>query len=286
MGEILVVANRTVTGQKLLDAMLAHAGSADTTFRFVVPATKPSSGLIIYDDAVRHSAEARVELATSMFAEAGLKATGEVGDADPFMATMDAVAHHRPERIIVSTHPSTHSGWQRRDLIDRIRNATGLPVEHVVTDLQHEGLPYHATLVVANKTSTGEELIERLQEKAAADNERHIFVAVVPLEDGSGGATRRAHARLAAMLERLHDAGLIASGMIGDPDPYTAIMNALELFTVVDDIVISTLPDERSGWMRVDLIERVRANVQIPVEHVVCPAPNDVPVAKTTGAVG
>ena len=131
MGEILVVANRTVTGQKLLDAMRAHAASGDTTFRFVVPATRPSSGLIIYDDAVRQSAEARVELATEIFKEAGLKATGEVGDPDPFMATMDAVAQGRPQSIIVSTHPSTHSGWQRRDLIDRIRNATGLPVEHV-----------------------------------------------------------------------------------------------------------------------------------------------------------
>ena len=271
MGEILVVANRTVTGQKLLDAMLADAAKSGATFRFVVPASKPSSGLIIYDDAVRHSAEARVELATSIFTQAGLKATGEVGDPDPFMATMDAVAQSRPERIIVSTHPATQSGWQRRDLIDRIRNATGLPVEHVVTDIQHEGLPFHATLVVANKTSSGEELIERLQEKAAADDERHIFIAIVPLEDGSGAATRRAHARLAAMLQRLHDAGLIASGMIGDPDPYTAVMNALELFTVVDDIVISTLPDERSGWMRANLVERVRSHAQIPVEHVVVP---------------
>ena len=46
--------------------------------------------------------------------------------------------------------------------------------------------------------------------------------------------------------------------MIGDPDPYTATMNALELFRV-DDVVISTLPDERSGWMRSNLIERVRS---------------------------
>ncbi|HTZ86807.1 MAG TPA: hypothetical protein VMB05_09075 [Solirubrobacteraceae bacterium] len=283
MAEILVVANRTVTGQKLLDAMLAHAAKGETTFRFVVPATKPSSGLIIYDDAVRQSAEARVELATSIFAQAGLKASGEVGDPDPFMATMDAVAHRRPQAIIVSTYPATHSGWQRRDLIDRIHNATGLPVEHVVTDVQHEGLPFHATLVVANKTSSGEELIERLQEKAAADSERHVFIAVVPLEDGSGAATRRAHARLAAMLERLHEVGLIATGMIGDPDPYTAVMNALELFTVVDDIVISTLPDERSGWMRSDLVGRVRSHTQVPVEHVVVP---EGEAAQAAGALG
>jgi hypothetical protein len=199
---------------------------------------------------------------------------------------MDAVAARRPQQIILSTHPETHSGWLRRDLIDRIRNATGLPVEHVVTDVQREGLPFHATLVIANKTSSGEELIENLEAKAAADPERHVFLVVIPLEDGSGAATARARERLAATLKRLHDAGLLASGMIGDPDPYTAVMNALELFTVVDDIVISTLPDERSGWMRAHLIERVRAGTTVDVEHVVVPEQPVETVASSTQAVG
>jgi hypothetical protein len=56
--------------------------------------------------------------------------------------------------------------------------------------------------------------------------------------------------------------------MIGDPDPYTAVMNALELFRV-DDLVISTLPGERSGWLRSHLLERVRSSTKVPVEHVV-----------------
>ena len=55
--------------------------------------------------------------------------------------------------------------------------------------------------------------------------------------------------------------------MIGDPDPYTATMNALQFFRV-DDIVISTLPATRSGWLRADLIERVRKASNKPVEHV------------------
>ena len=61
--------------------------------------------------------------------------------------------------------------------------------------------------------------------------------------------------------------GLIAAGMIGDPDPYTATMNALQFFRV-DDIVISTLPATRSGWLRADLIERVRKATNKPVEHI------------------
>jgi hypothetical protein len=267
MKEILVVANRTLGGKKLLDAVRAHAAAGDVRFRLVVPRSKPSAGLVIYDEAVRESAQVRVDLALSFVSEEGLQATGEVGDEDPFLATMDAIAERRPDEIILSTHPVVQSGWLRRDLIERIQNASGLPVEHVVTDLAQEGLQVGVTLVVASKTASGEELLERLREKAA-DGRRHVFIAVVPLQDGSGSAPSEARARLAAMLDRMREAGLTGSGMIGDPDPYTAAVNALELFTV-DDVVISTLPNERSGWLRSNLIERVSHATSAKVEHVV-----------------
>jgi hypothetical protein len=281
MTEYLVVANRTLGGEKLLD-LIRSLASADegVRFRLVVPQSKPSAGLVIYDEAVRESAQVRVDLALARAAEEGIDAIGEVGDPDPFLATMDAIAARRPDGVIVSTHPATHSGWLRRDLIDRIHNASGLPVEHVVTDLEREGLPFAVTLVIANKTSSGEELIERLQAKAAkdGDGEQHLFIAVVPQQERSGRAPAQARARLTAMLDRLRAAGLLAAGMVGDPDPYTAALNALELFHV-DDVVISTLPNERSGWLRANLIERVRGASAAPVEHVV------VDVSDTASAV-
>jgi hypothetical protein len=277
--EVLVVASRTLGGGKLLEAVRERTSDGPVRFRLVVPASDPSAGLVIYDEAVRESAQVRVDLALSALGEEGLEATGEVGDPDPFSATMDAVAEHRPDEIIVSTHPAQSSGWLRRDLIERIRNATGLPVEHVVVDLDHEGLPFKATLVIANKTSSGEELIAHLKDMAA-DGERHLFIAVVPQADGTGAAPKEARARLAAMLDKLREAGLLSSGMIGDPDPYTAAINALELFRV-DNVVISTLPDERSGWMRSNLIERVRSASHAPVEHIVVDtqAPSAAPAA-------
>jgi hypothetical protein len=268
MKEILVVANRTLGGAKLLDAVRARAASGDVVrFRLVVPQSKPSAGLVIYDEAVRESAQVRVDLALSAVAAEGIEASGEVGDADPFLATMDAVAERRPDEIIISTHPSTQSGWLRRDLLERIQNATGLPVEHIVVDLEHEGVPFNVTLVLANKTSSGEELLEHLKAKAA-EGGQHLFIAVVPQLDGSGNSAAEARVRLAAMLDRLGASDLLSSGMIGDPDPYTAVINALELFRV-DDVVISTLPGERSGWLRSNLIERVRAATSASVEHVV-----------------
>jgi hypothetical protein len=265
--EVLVVANRTLGGAKLLEAVRSRAAGGETRFRLVVPQSDPSAGLVIYDEAVRESAQARVDLALELVTAEGIDASGEVGDSDPFLATMDAIAERRPDEIIVSTHPAVSSGWLRRDLIERIRNASGLPVEHVVVDIEQEGLPFKVTLVLASKTLGGDELHNRLKEKAAG-GERRLFVVIVPQPDGSGGAPKLARARLATMLDQLHSEGLLGSGVIGDPDPYTAAVNALELFRV-DDVVISTLPDQRSGWMRANLIERVQHMTSAPVEHVV-----------------
>ena len=74
------------------------------------------------------------------------------------------------------------------------------------------------------------------------------------------------------MLGRLREAGLTAAGMIGDPDPYTAITNALQYFRV-DDIIISTFAETKSGWLRADLVDRVRNASGKDVEHIVQPDP-------------
>ena len=79
----------------------------------------------------------------------------------------------------------------------------------------------------------------------------------MPQEHGQGHAAKEARERLTHTLKAFRDAGLLASGMIGNPDPYEATMNALHSFRV-DDVVISTLPATKSGWLRGDLIERVR----------------------------
>ena len=46
------------------------------------------------------------------------------------------------------------------------------------------------TLVIANQTAGGEELIERLREQAA-DGKRHLFIAVVPQQRGHSAAVQR-----------------------------------------------------------------------------------------------
>jgi cytochrome c oxidase subunit 3 len=275
MRTILVIANQTIGGAKLFETVQAKTAGGEARVVMCVPRVPPHHGNIIYDDAVFEAAQVRVDLARSFLRDAGIDAIGEVGDPDPYTATMDAIGEHHPDEVIVSTLPATSSGWLRRDLIERIADASGLPVEHVVVDLAAEGLPFKVTLVVANRTAATDDLLDCLKEKAASsgqadgdvDGPGRLFIACVPQEGGDGSAARMARARLAQVLDRLRSADLVAAGIVGDPDPYTAVKNALEFFRV-DDIVISTLPATRSGWLRGDLIRRVETATNLPVTHV------------------
>jgi hypothetical protein len=267
---VLVVANETIGGEKLLDAIRERAAS-DVRFVLCVPQNRPRAGLVVYDDAVFDAAQVRVDLALEVIRDMGVRAIGEVGDPDPYTATLDAVREYGPQEVIISTFPETRSGWLRRDLIERVQDATQLKVTHIVNDIDASGLPFHVTLAVANRTASGDELLEALRRRAeefSHDELRQLFVIVVPQEGGDGHATRRARTRLKLVLDRLRVRGLYAAGMVGDPDPYTAIMNTLQYFRV-DDIVISTFPETKSGWLRADLIDRVRRATGKEVEHVV-----------------
>src|SRR6188472_426887 len=153
MAEVLVLANETIGGKALLDAIRERAAQGeDVRFHVVVPQTRPRHGNVIYDDAVRDSAQVRIDLALEFMEDEGIRGSGEVGDQDPFNAAMDAIRARPIEEIIVSTYPATSSGWLKRDLIERLHEASGRPVHHVVVDLKREGLPFSVTLVVANQT--------------------------------------------------------------------------------------------------------------------------------------
>jgi hypothetical protein len=268
---VLVVANETLGGKPLIDAVRARAEKGDVRFVLCVPQTRFKAGLVIYDDAVFDAAQARVDLALGFIRSEDIEAIGEVGDPDPYTATMDAIYEYKPDEIIISTYPETRSGWLRRDLIDRVKEASGVPVQHVVADVDNDGLEFKVTLVVANRTASGDELLAVLKEraeKAGHGETGRLFLVVVPQEGGHGAAAQRARTRLNLVIDRMRREGLFAAGMVGDPDPYTATMNALQSFRV-DDIVISTFAETKSGWLRADLVGRVRNASGKEVEHIV-----------------
>jgi len=257
---VLVLANETVAGKTLIEALKSRGSAGQIRVTVLSPQNESRTGFVVYETSRRSAAERRLRRTLDLLHEAGIAARGAVVDPDPLQALRDGIQEYEPDEIIVSTHPELRSGWLRGNLVDRARKCAGsIPVEHVVVDLQAARERAHV-LVVANQTIVGDTLLTAIQERAgqsAAD-----FTLVAPADEP--GVERR----LQAALRRLEASGVEATGHIGDGDPYTAVMNAVH-DEGVDEIVISTFPTSTSGWMRRDLVERVRNATSLPVTHVV-----------------
>src|SRR5215204_2286107 len=206
MKRVLVVANETVAGQPLIDAVRRRAEGEQLRAHVISPQNQPKHGYVIYDEHVRDAAQNRLEMTIALLREEGIKADGQVMDPDPYSAVMDALGEQDYDEIILSTHPETRSGWLRQGLVDRLKRATRRPVEHVVVDLDAE-----RTLVVANETVDSRPLLDALKRKAS--EERRRFIVIAPqsgARNGNGG--NDPHERLAHTLKELEDAGLEAIG--------------------------------------------------------------------------
>ena len=261
---VLVVANETVGGEKLFQALEQRAARGPIRCTVICPQNRPRRGFVIYDDSARSAARIRLELTLERLRKLGIEAEGELMDPDPYMAVKDALREHGADEIIISTLPYARSGWLRRDLIGRIRQYAGIPVEHVVVDLNEE--PTRHVLVVANQTVGGTKLIETLERRATETP--HRFTVISP-QDGAGDeAVESAERRLGHTLRVLHKASLVVIGYVTHPDPLTSIMNTVQ-HDPPNEIIISTLPGSTSNWLRGDLIGRVRRSTGLPVEHVV-----------------
>ena len=263
---ILVLANETLEGDELLDAVRRHAASGDVLVRVIAPVSSPREGYVVYEDTRRAVASRRLERALAQLRAAGIAAIGDVVDNDPLTAARDAIAQEEPDELIVSTHPETKSGWRRRNLLEELRRVAGeLPVEHVTSDVA-ERTGARNVLVVANETVLGQPLLDRIRAKAGAGVG---FMIVCPQSDPTQAEHPEAERRLRQALAQLRSEQIEVHGQIAHPDPYTAAMHAVR-DERVDEILVSTFPEQRgSSWLRRDLVERLRRDAKVPVEHVV-----------------
>ena len=268
MRHVLVVANETVAGPRLIDALERRAKEGPLRVTVICPVSAPREGYVIYEDTRRASAGRRLDKTLTKLREAGVAADGFVVDSDPVDAVRDALAQLEPppDEIVVSTHPEERSGWLRRNIVERIRAvAGGLPVEHVVVDLTREKGEANV-LVIANETVVGRQLLDRIRERAKRSPAS--FLIICPQSDPSQSEHPAADRRLRRALAILRSEGIDAHGQIAHPDPYAAAMHAVR-DERIDEIIVSTFPGvQLSHWLRGDLVDRLRRDTGLPVEHV------------------
>ena len=136
MSHVLVIANETAVSSTLLDALRDRAAGDDVQVTVIAPVSEPRRGYVVYDETRRASAGRRLDRTLELLRESSIPAQGFVVETSPVQAAKDALAQLEPtpDEIIVSTHSLQRSGWLRRDLIERLKTETGLPVDHVVAD--------------------------------------------------------------------------------------------------------------------------------------------------------
>ncbi|HEU4449062.1 MAG TPA: universal stress protein [Gaiellaceae bacterium] len=135
---LLVVANETVAGRALRAEVVRRAQSGEDVL-VVCPALNTHLRHWTSDeDEARARAQARLDESLAALADEGVRARGQVGDADPVQAIDDALRTFGADEIVVSTHPPGRSNWLERGVVERVRERFRCPIAHVVVDLEAE----------------------------------------------------------------------------------------------------------------------------------------------------
>jgi hypothetical protein len=151
MRQILVVANRTLGGERLKEVVRERIGQGPCTFTLVVPVVLDAGDVIAKVGAADAAADsgahwglpsttyesARIQAVRQLSAgiqalsELGASVDGDIGEQDPVKAVGHCVAAGTYEEIIVSTLPKTVSRWLLQDVPHRIQRKFKIPVTTV-----------------------------------------------------------------------------------------------------------------------------------------------------------
>ena len=139
---VLIVANRTASTPRLLDAVRRRAEAGPCEFALLIP-----------DVTDRKAADWTLETAQRLLRPAARgKVEGLVGGPDPFESVKSAVEQGNFDEIIISTLPRRISKWLRRDLVRQV-GSLGLPVTAIIP--QPARLSREEALLLGGAAGTG-----------------------------------------------------------------------------------------------------------------------------------
>ena len=213
---ILVVARETVTTQALVDAVRELDKSGHWRFTFFSP---------VDTEAEVEPMRRRQALTIAALRRDGVVASGTVAAGDPLVTIAQAAKDDASHEILMATYDISHSDWLRRDLVDRVRKATNLPLSHITMgrgqaatgitgrDVQH-------LMVVAGDGIDGA-LLDAIRTRIDYDPKRVTLVlpARVPDPEWGDEATEIRRVAIATVhdaVKNLQDSGVVAQGEVVD----------------------------------------------------------------------
>jgi hypothetical protein len=128
-------------------------------------------------------------------------------------------------------------------------------------------------LVVAHRTLVGPTLVDHVKTLGPpGEVSLHLVVPVRhppdhPWSDGEVEAAARA--RLDEGRAAFRALGFEVTGEVGDANPVYAVTTALRRASPPPDgVIVSTLPASVSKWLHLDVVSRIRREIDLPVTHV------------------
>lgn len=143
------------------------------------------------------------------------------------------------------------------------------PEEHMERARSQDGR--HRILLVGDERLGEPGVALEILERAPSAEVRIIAPLLTRWLDRWASATDDAAGQARARIERLvavlREHGVEAAGELGDEDPFQAVADELRTFAA-DEVILVTLPVERSRWLRAGLADRIRARLDVPVTHL------------------
>jgi hypothetical protein len=118
----LVVATKTVNSRELVDVLKRKVAYRPHRYTFICP----RSGDIRREEVCERLARTLAEMYRNE-----IDATGQPMSPEPFAAVENAIHHYRIDEILISTLAGEQSKWLEEGLIDRVKEITDKPVEHI-----------------------------------------------------------------------------------------------------------------------------------------------------------
>ncbi len=213
---ILVVARETVTTQALVDAVRELDKSGHWRFAFFTP---------VETEAEVEPMRRRQALSIAALRRDGIVASGTVAAGETLETIAQAAKDDGSHEILMATYDITNSEWLRRDLVDRVRKMTNLPVAHITMgrgqaaagitgrDVEH--------LMVVAGDGIDQALLNAIRTRIDFDPKRVTLVlpARVPEPEWGDEATEVRRAAIQTVhdaVKDLQDSGVIAQGEVVD----------------------------------------------------------------------
>jgi hypothetical protein len=130
---LLVVCPPAVDGKRLREEVERRAGERPAVVQLVAPAVTESKLKAAMGDVDEAMGEASERLEQTLEGLRGDRVTAEgmVGDADPLVATEDALGTFPADEVLIVTHSGDKAKWFEEDLFDRAAERFEPPLVHV-----------------------------------------------------------------------------------------------------------------------------------------------------------